>query len=192
MAYQKKQWQDHIDGVQDGTPVSAAIMNNMEDGIYRAHQVEDSTASALDRAYHPLAPYYSAGATGSSTNSIYFGVEGITTGVYLLLIHGNPNPNGTIYYRSAYAALIGISCGYNLSTKRIVIRARLNPLHITAGTEGLDTDARFKVILDNPDGSGAAEEIPRTSNTYKIFISVSRQSTSSTVDNWDVRLHKLI
>lgn len=68
MAYQKKQWQDHIDGVQVGTPVNAVNMNNIEDGIYRAHQVADSTASALDRAYHPLAPYYSAGATtGDST-----------------------------------------------------------------------------------------------------------------------------
>lgn len=33
MAYQKTQWQDHIEGVQTGTPVNAANMNKIEEGI---------------------------------------------------------------------------------------------------------------------------------------------------------------
>ena len=99
MAYTPTKWQDHIPEVQDGTPVSAAIMNKIEDGIMQAHQVADSTASALDRAYHPLAPYYSAGATtGDST--IFFAAEGLTPGIYLLLASGNHNPSGAAYYRS--------------------------------------------------------------------------------------------
>ena len=30
MPYQKTQWKDHIEGVQTGTPVNAANLNNME------------------------------------------------------------------------------------------------------------------------------------------------------------------
>ncbi len=33
MAYQKTQWKDHIEGVQTGTPVNAANMNKIEEGI---------------------------------------------------------------------------------------------------------------------------------------------------------------
>ena len=36
MAYQKTQWQDHIEGVQVGTPVNAANMNKIEEGIAAA------------------------------------------------------------------------------------------------------------------------------------------------------------
>ena len=54
MAYTPTKWQDHIPEVQDGTPVSAVNMNKIEEGIMQAHQVADSTASALDHAYHPL------------------------------------------------------------------------------------------------------------------------------------------
>ena len=83
MAYTPTKWQDHIPEVQDGTPVSAVNMNKIEEGIMQAHQVADSTASALDHAYHPLFPYYSAGATGDSTSTIYYTADGLTTGVYL-------------------------------------------------------------------------------------------------------------
>lgn len=186
MAYQKKQWQDHIDGVQDGTPVSAAIMNNMEDGIYRAHQVADSTASALDRAYHPLAPYYSAGATGSSANTIYFTVEGLTPGVYLMLASGNHNPGGAAYYRSVHSAILLLSCGYNSTSKKVVYRIKIGTSSSAISVSGT-TDSSFAVGFD-----GMAQEIPRASATAKIFLRFSRDSAGSTADNWDVRLHKLI
>ena len=185
MAYQKKQWQDRIDGVQVGTPVNAVNMNNIEDGIYRAHQVADSTASALDRAYHPLAPYYSAGATtGDST--IFFAAEGLTPGVYLLLAGGNHNPSGAAYYRSVCSAILLLSCGYNSAKKQVVYRIKIGSSSSASGTSGV-TDNDLAVGFD-----AMAEEIQRTAATAKIFIRLSRDSASSTADNWDVRLHKLI
>ena len=185
MAYQKKQWQDHIDGVQVGTPVNAVNMNNIEDGIYRAHQVADSTASALDRAYHPLAPYYSAGATtGDST--IFFAAEGLTPGIYLLLASGNYNPGGAAYYRSVYSAILLLSCGYNNTTKQVVYRIKIGTSSSMAGTSGV-ADGKFVVGF-----GGMASEIQRTAATAKIFICLSRDSAASSADNWDVRLHKLI
>ena len=185
MAYQKKQWQDHIDGVQVGTPVNAVNMNNIEDGIYRAHQVADSTASALDRAYHPLTPYYSAGATtGDST--IFFAAEGLTPGIYLLLASGNHNPSGAAYYRSVYNAILLLSCGYNSTKKQVVYRIKIGSSSSASGTAG-GTDSNLAVGFD-----GMVAEIQRTAATAKIFIRLSRDSASSTADNWDVRLHKLI
>lgn len=47
MAYTPTKWQDHIPGVQDGTPVSAAAMNKMEDGIAAAHSYIDNTESGV-------------------------------------------------------------------------------------------------------------------------------------------------
>ena len=185
MAYTPTKWQDHIPGVQDGTPVSAAIMNNMEDGIYRAHQVADGTAAALDRAYHPLAPYYSAGATtGDST--IFFAAEGLTPGIYLLLASGNHNPSGAAYYRSVYNAILLLSCGYNSTKKQVVYRIKIGSSSSASGTSGV-TDNDLAVGFD-----AMAEEIQRTAATAKIFIRLSRDSASSTADSWDVRLHKLI
>lgn len=185
MAYQKKQWQDHIEGVQTGTPVNAANMNNMEDGIYRAHQVADSTASALDRAYHPLAPYYSAGAT-TGDSAIYFAAEGLTPGVYLLLASGNHNPSGAAYYRSVCSAILLLSCGYNSTAKQVVYRVKIGTSSSASGTSGV-ADSNFTVGFE-----GMAAEIQRTAATAKVFIRLSRDSASSTADNWDVRLHKLI
>lgn len=185
MAYTPTKWQDHIPEVQDGTPVSAAIMNKIEDGIMQAHQVADSTASALDRAYHPLAPYYSAGATtGDST--IFFAAEGLTPGIYLLLASGNHNPSGAAYYRSVYNAILLLSCGYNSTKKQVVYRIKIGSSSSASGTSGV-TDNDLAVGFD-----AMAEEIQRTAATAKIFIRLSRDSASSTADNWDVRLHKLI
>ena len=132
MAYTPTKWQDHIPEVQDGTPVSAVNMNKIEEGIMQAHQVADSTASALDHAYHPLFPYYSAGATGDSTSTIYYTADGLTTGVYLLLASGNYNPGGAAYYRSVYSAILLLSCGYNNTTKQVVYRLSL--IHISEPT----------------------------------------------------------
>lgn len=42
MAYQKTQWQDHIEGVQVGTPVNAANMNKIEEGIAAACAIGDA------------------------------------------------------------------------------------------------------------------------------------------------------
>lgn len=185
MAYQKTQWQDHIEGVQTGTPVNAANMNNMEDGIYRAHQVADSTASALDRAYHPLAPYYSAGAT-SGDSTIYFATEGLTPGVYLMLASGNHSPGGAAYYRSVHSAILLLSCGYNITSKQVVYRIKIGSSSSAVGVSGV-ADSQFAAGFEC-----MAQEIPRASATAKIFLRFSRDSTASTADNWDVRLHKLI
>lgn len=163
MAYTPTKWQDHIPEVQDGTPVSAVNMNKIEEGIMQAHQVADSTASALDHAYHPLFPYYSAGATGDSTSTIYYTADGLTTGVYLLL-----------------------SCGYNNTTKQVVYRIKIGTSSSMAGTSGV-ADGKFVVGF-----GGMASEIQRTAATAKIFICLSRDSAASSADNWDVRLHKLI
>lgn len=186
MAYTPTKWQDHIPGVQDGTPVSAAIMNKIEDGIMQAHQVADSTASALDHAYHPLSPYYSAGATGDSTSTIYYAADGLTTGVYLLLASGNYNPGGAAYYRSVYSAILLLSCGYNNTTKQVVYRIEIGTSSSMAGTSGV-ADGKFVVGF-----GGMVSEIQRTAATAKIFICLSRGGATSTADNWDVRLHKLI
>lgn len=43
MAYMPTKWQDHIPGVQDGTPVSAAAMNKIEDGVAAAAATESGT-----------------------------------------------------------------------------------------------------------------------------------------------------
>lgn len=185
MAYTPTKWRDHIPGVQDGTPVSAAAMNNMEDGIYRAHQVADSTASALDHAYHPLAPYYSAGAT-TSDSAIYFAAEGLTPGIYLLLASGNHNPSGAAYYRSVCSAILLLSCGYNITKKQVVYRIKIGTSSSASGTAGGE-DSNLAVGFN-----AMAAEIQRTTATAKIFIRLSRDSASSTADSWDVRLHKLI
>lgn len=42
MAYQKTQWKDHIEGVQVGTPVNAANMNKIEEGIAQACAIGDT------------------------------------------------------------------------------------------------------------------------------------------------------
>lgn len=186
MAYTPTKWQDHIPEVQDGTPVSAAIMNKIEDGIMQAHQVADSTASALDHAYHPLSPYYSAGATGDSTSTIYFTADGLTTGVYLLLASGNHNPGGAAYYRSVYSAILLLSCGYNITKKQVVYRIKIGTSSSASGTAGGE-DSNLAVGFN-----AMAAEIQRTAATAKIFIRLSRDSASSTADSWDVRLHKLI
>lgn len=186
MAYTPTKWQDHIPEVQDGTPVSAVNMNKIEEWIMQAHQVADSTASALDHAYHPLFPYYSAGATGDSTSTIYYTADGLTTGVYLLLASGNYNPGGAAYYRSVYSAILLLSCGYNNTTKQVVYRIKIGTSSSMAGTSGV-ADGKFVVGF-----GGMASEIQRTAATAKIFICLSRDSAASSADNWDVRLHKLI
>lgn len=185
MAYTPTAWQDYISGVQDGTPVNAVSMNKIEDGLLRVHQVADSTASALDRAYHPLAPYYSAGAT-TSDSTIYFATEGLTPGVYLMLASGNHNPRGAAYYRSVHSAILLLSCGYNSTTKQIVYRIKIGSSSSAVGVSGV-ADSNFAVGFE-----GMAAETPRASATAKIFIRLSRDSAASTADNWDVRLHKLI
>lgn len=186
MAYQKTQWTDHIEGVQEGTPVNAVNMNKIEDGIMQAHQVADGTASALDHAYHPLSPYYSAGATGDSTSTIYYTADGLTTGVYLLLASGNHNPGGAAYYRSVYSAILLLSCGYDNTTKQVVYRIKIGTSASMVGASGV-VDGMLAVGFE-----GMATEIQRTAATAKIFICLSRNSAASTADNWDVRLHKLI
>ena len=40
MGYQKTQWKDHIEGVQVGTPVNAANMNKIEEGIAQAQSAD--------------------------------------------------------------------------------------------------------------------------------------------------------
>lgn len=45
MAYQKTQWQDHIEGVQTGTPVNAANMNKIEDALAKAAESSSGTCS---------------------------------------------------------------------------------------------------------------------------------------------------
>lgn len=42
MGYQKTQWKDHIEGVQVGTPVNAANMNKIEEGIAAAFPTSGS------------------------------------------------------------------------------------------------------------------------------------------------------
>lgn len=45
MPYQKTQWKDHIEGVQTGTPVNAANLNNMEEGIANLTSIASGTNS---------------------------------------------------------------------------------------------------------------------------------------------------
>lgn len=47
MAYQKTQWQDHIEGVQMGTPVNAVNMNKIEEGIAAVSNVIDYSAQVV-------------------------------------------------------------------------------------------------------------------------------------------------
>lgn len=47
MGYQKTQWQDHIEGVQVGTPVNAANMNKIEEGIAAVSNVIDYSAQVV-------------------------------------------------------------------------------------------------------------------------------------------------
>lgn len=139
--------------------------------------------------YRPMGPYYSAGATGNSPTGIYYACEGITTGVYMLIATGNHNPAGSQYYKSIYAAYIGVSCGYNSTTGQVVVRVNTIPVMLQAGKDGIYV-GDFDAILD--DGKGGAKEIPRTTDLFKIFVRFVRESLSSTEDYWDVKLYKLI
>lgn len=136
-------------------------------------------------AYLPLVPYYSSGAT-TGDSAIYFAAEGLTPGVYLLLASGNHNPSGAAYYRSVCSAILLLSCGYNSTAKQVVYRVKIGTSSSASGTSGV-ADSNFTVGFE-----GMAAEIQRTAATAKVFIRLSRDSASSTADNWDVRLHKLI
>lgn len=48
MAYQKTQWQDHIEGVQVGTPVNAANMNKIEEGIAAVSNIIDYSSQVVE------------------------------------------------------------------------------------------------------------------------------------------------
>lgn len=48
MAYQKTQWQDHIEGVQVGTPVNAVNMNKIEEGIAAVSNIIDYTSQVVE------------------------------------------------------------------------------------------------------------------------------------------------
>lgn len=47
MGYQKTQWKDHIEGVQVGTPVNAANMNKIEEGIAAVSNVIDYSTQVV-------------------------------------------------------------------------------------------------------------------------------------------------
>lgn len=48
MAYQKTQWQDHIEGVQVGTPVNAVNMNKIEEGIAAVSNIIDYSSQVVE------------------------------------------------------------------------------------------------------------------------------------------------
>lgn len=48
MAYQKTQWKDHIEGVQTGTPVNAANMNKIEEGIAAVSNAINYSAQVVE------------------------------------------------------------------------------------------------------------------------------------------------
>lgn len=48
MAYQKTQWKDHIEGVQTGTPVNAANMNKIEEGIAAVSNIIDYSSQVVE------------------------------------------------------------------------------------------------------------------------------------------------
>lgn len=56
MAYQKTQWKDHIEGVQTGTPVNAANMNKIEEGIAAALPASDIVVSSTENGYYLRLP----------------------------------------------------------------------------------------------------------------------------------------
>lgn len=88
MAYQKTQWQDHIEGVQTGTPVNAANMNKIEEGIAQACAIGDTEGTWTPEVIEML--NYAGGCTYTSRSGHYIRIGKLTLVTFDIVVAKKP------------------------------------------------------------------------------------------------------
>jgi hypothetical protein len=91
MAYQKTQWKDHIEGVQVGTPVNAANMNKIEEGIARACAIGDTEGTWTPEVIEMLNS--AGGCTYTSRSGHYIRIGKLTLVTFDIVVKTKPAGN---------------------------------------------------------------------------------------------------
>lgn len=91
MGYQKTQWKDHIEGVQVGTPVNAANMNKIEEGIARACAIGDTEGTWTPEVIEMLNS--TGGCTYTRRSGHYIRIGKLTLVTFDIVVAKKPTDN---------------------------------------------------------------------------------------------------